>query len=149
MWKILPMVTEKVMFSIPSKTPQADQAHGEQPGPQIHYWCLSSHTKTENLTLPQNSHFSMFCYIATSLSQFPISAAYAPIQPTDTLQQLNKSVSRSLESRPIRGDPLLVLVPGHGYYHWTWTADWHFGLTLVVSHSSDTCLRIWALAWMW
>lgn len=76
----------------------------------------------------------MLCHIATSLSQFPISVPYALIQLTDTLQQLNKSVSRSLEPRPIRDGIMLVLVPGHGSCHQTSAADWHFDLNLLLSH---------------
>lgn len=112
-----------------------DQAHEEHPGPQVHCWCLSSHIEPKNPILLQISHFSMLCHIAASPSQFPISAPYALIQPTDTLQQLNQSVPRTLKPRPVRGDALLGLVPGHGYCHWTWAAGWHFGLTLVLSHS--------------
>lgn len=112
-----------------------DQAHEEHLGPQVHCWYLSSHIEPKNPILLQISHFSMLCHIATSPSQFPISAPYALIQPTDTLQQLNQSVPRTLEPRPVRGDALLGLVPGHGYCHWTWAAGWHFGLTLVLSHS--------------
>lgn len=108
---------------------KADQAHGEHLRPQVHCWCLSSHTEPENPTQLHVS-YAMLCHIAASLSQFPISAPHALIQPTDTLQQLNKSVSRSLEAWPIRGGTWLV--PGHGHCHWA--ADWHFGLTLVLSH---------------
>lgn len=116
-----------------SVSSKAVQARGEHLGPQVCCWCLSSHIQPENPIQLQIAR-AMLCHIATLLSQFPISAPYALIQPTDTLQQVNKSVSRFLEPRPIRGGTLLLLVAGHGYCHQAWAADWHFGLTLVLSH---------------